>query len=172
MENAATGTTPECGDGPLLPVLRSMEPDVHPHDHYAGAMEIVTAKQSYFSRNSHIGNNDLEAYALGRIYDEAELAPIEEHLLVCDVCQDRLCYDDNIARDIRGVLRLIVWRSTLRKKDGPVELSVYRSAGTEYTARIIGGGVDSGGYFHSVGEAQAWCELTFAMVFPEWDGDI
>ena len=34
----------------------------------------------------HISDDDLERLILGTITDEAELAPLEEHLLVCDEC--------------------------------------------------------------------------------------
>ena len=34
----------------------------------------------------HISDDDLERFILGTITDEAELAPLEEHLLVCDEC--------------------------------------------------------------------------------------
>lgn len=37
----------------------------------------------------HISDDDLERYYLGMITDEAELAPLEEHLLWCHACQDR-----------------------------------------------------------------------------------
>ena len=35
----------------------------------------------------HICDDDLEAYALDRL---ADAAPIEEHLLVCEECRERL----------------------------------------------------------------------------------
>jgi hypothetical protein len=34
----------------------------------------------------HISDDDLERLIMGTITDEAELAPLEEHLLVCDEC--------------------------------------------------------------------------------------
>jgi hypothetical protein len=34
----------------------------------------------------HISDDDLERLIMGRITDEAELAPLEEHLLVCAEC--------------------------------------------------------------------------------------
>jgi hypothetical protein len=37
----------------------------------------------------HISDDDLERYYLGMIEDEAELAPLEEHLLGCSECVDR-----------------------------------------------------------------------------------
>ena len=37
----------------------------------------------------HIPEHDLERLILGTITDETELAPLEEHLLVCAECIDR-----------------------------------------------------------------------------------
>ena len=37
----------------------------------------------------HISDDDLERLILGTITDESELAPLEEHLLVCDECIER-----------------------------------------------------------------------------------
>jgi hypothetical protein len=37
----------------------------------------------------HITDEDLERYYLGMIKDEAELAPLEEHLLACAACVER-----------------------------------------------------------------------------------
>lgn len=37
----------------------------------------------------HISDDDLERYVLGMVKDEAELEPLEQHLLVCAECIDR-----------------------------------------------------------------------------------
>jgi anti-sigma factor RsiW len=37
----------------------------------------------------HISDHDLERYHLGMVIDEAELAPLEEHLLACPACAER-----------------------------------------------------------------------------------
>jgi hypothetical protein len=37
----------------------------------------------------HISDHDLERYHLGMVKDEAELAPLEEHLLWCPECVKR-----------------------------------------------------------------------------------
>ena len=34
----------------------------------------------------HISDHDLESYHLGMVADEAELATLEQHLLVCPAC--------------------------------------------------------------------------------------
>jgi anti-sigma factor RsiW len=39
--------------------------------------------------DGHISDHDLERFVLGTITDETELAPLEEHLLVCAECIHR-----------------------------------------------------------------------------------
>jgi hypothetical protein len=39
--------------------------------------------------DGHIPDHDLGRFILGTITDEAELAPLEEHLLVCAECIER-----------------------------------------------------------------------------------
>jgi len=48
----------------------------------------------------HIPEARLETYALGNLSDE-ECAPLEEHLLVCSICQRRLERTDEYIRLIR-----------------------------------------------------------------------
>jgi len=37
----------------------------------------------------HLSQHDLERYHLGMVTEEAELAPLEEHILSCDHCARR-----------------------------------------------------------------------------------
>ena len=39
----------------------------------------------------HISEDALEAYAMAKL-PESEEAPVEEHLLICETCQDRLMF--------------------------------------------------------------------------------
>jgi anti-sigma factor RsiW len=39
--------------------------------------------------HNHISDHDLERYYLGMVREEAELAPLEEHLLACPDCVER-----------------------------------------------------------------------------------
>ena len=52
---------------------------------------------------SHIDDELLERYSLGRLA-EAESAVVEEHLLVCTECQDRLAEADEYSQVIRQAL--------------------------------------------------------------------
>jgi anti-sigma factor RsiW len=52
----------------------------------------------------HINEDDLEFYALGRLA-EAQAAPVEEHLLVCEECRVRLAEWDGYTRVMREAMR-------------------------------------------------------------------
>lgn len=52
----------------------------------------------------HISEDVLELYAMGRL-SEPETEPVEEHLLVCSVCQDALQQTDEFVRAIRVAAR-------------------------------------------------------------------
>lgn len=51
----------------------------------------------------HASEEALERYCLGSC-DEQELAALEEHLLVCHVCQDRVLEADSLLRPMRAAL--------------------------------------------------------------------
>ena len=53
-----------------------------------------------FADGYHATDDALERYAMGCL-PELELAGFEEHLLVCESCQDRLALEDSIRRCVR-----------------------------------------------------------------------
>jgi hypothetical protein len=56
-----------------------------------GSVNTLTGRtRPTFHFENHIDEDVLELYALGRIQDEERLAPIEEHLLVCESCRARM----------------------------------------------------------------------------------
>ena len=59
-------------------------------------------KARYFIRMDQISDHDLERYHLGMVVDEAELAPLEEHLLVCPNCVERAEESADYVDAIRG----------------------------------------------------------------------
>lgn len=52
----------------------------------------------------HVEDDGLELYALGRL-TEADAAPVEEHLLVCEECRVRLAGWDEYVGAIRAALK-------------------------------------------------------------------
>jgi anti-sigma factor RsiW len=55
------------------------------------------------TNNQHVEENVLELYALGRLA-EPQLGEVEEHLLVCHACQERLEAEDQFIAAARGAL--------------------------------------------------------------------
>jgi len=53
-----------------------------------------------FADDRHATDDVLERYAMGRLYG-AEFAEVEEHLLVCEDCQDRLAREDLLRQHVR-----------------------------------------------------------------------
>ena len=54
----------------------------------------------YRSLVQHVSDEQLDQYALKRL-TEAEVAALEEHLLICPECQDRLQHTDDFIEALR-----------------------------------------------------------------------
>jgi hypothetical protein len=52
----------------------------------------------------HISDDSLEQYAMGTL-PEADLGAVEEHLLTCGNCQDRLKVTDNYVAAMRSAMK-------------------------------------------------------------------
>jgi len=55
----------------------------------------------------HLTDTDLERYYLGMVTDGAELATLEEHLLVCPACVDRAEASDAYVDVVRAAATLL-----------------------------------------------------------------
>jgi len=72
--------------------------------------------------NSHGTDDQLELYALGRL-SESEVPALEEHLMVCEACQERLDHVESFALGMRQAL-----------EDAPLEI---KSAWREFVADFM-----------------------------------
>jgi hypothetical protein len=61
----------------------------------------------------HVSDEVLEVYALGRLLEE-EIAPIEEHLIQCELCRNRL---DSIEEQMH-ILRSALWHTEVERGIG------------------------------------------------------
>lgn len=61
------------------------------------------ASSDLYTMTAHIDDETLERYSLGRLTD-TELAPVEDHLLICTECQDKLAEADEYTRVMRAAL--------------------------------------------------------------------
>jgi hypothetical protein len=58
----------------------------------------------YCGTVQHIAEDSLEQYAMGA-FPERKAGPLEEHLLICTVCQDRLQITDDYVVAIRAAVK-------------------------------------------------------------------
>ncbi len=56
--------------------------------------------------SEHVSQDALEQYAMETL-PESEIEPLEEHLLVCEPCQDRLTHIDQFIAALRAAARKI-----------------------------------------------------------------
>ena len=71
------------------------------------------------SLNSHVSEEVLEKYVMGRL-SEQDCAPVEEHLLVCETCQCRLEAVDEYIRIVRAACTIVSQSSTPSSRFAPV----------------------------------------------------
>jgi anti-sigma factor RsiW len=53
---------------------------------------------------NHIAEDTLERYVMARL-SEAELVPVEEHLLICQDCRERVAWLDDFVGAVRSAAR-------------------------------------------------------------------
>jgi anti-sigma factor RsiW len=119
----------------------------------------------------HIPDDSLELYALGRL-SERELAEVEEHLLRCPECVERLDHIEGFTKAMRDALResgseLVAEHQTA---EGPIRLYVRRLLDQDHerwVARIRGPQTDCGIPAFSRGEALAAVENLFREMYRE-----
>ncbi len=68
-------------------------------------------------KGAHVSADRLEEYCLGRV-PAAELAGVEEHLLVCQACQDRLRDTDRYIRVMRSAITAIASEPAAGQESG------------------------------------------------------
>lgn len=108
----------------------------------------------------------VERYVLGELA-EPELAPLEEHLLICETCRQAVAEMDVFAPLMRPpgpTGRAAFSHSTA---DGPVTLEIQRLPEGKWTARFSGPGLEGQTPAASPREAFAFLRRSFSEMFPE-----
>jgi anti-sigma factor RsiW len=49
----------------------------------------------------HIDDDQLDGYVLGHLEDKEQIATVEQHLLLCEYCQERLEHIDLLRKALR-----------------------------------------------------------------------
>jgi hypothetical protein len=115
----------------------------------------------------HPGDDDLESYAMHRC-PPSRAEVIEEHLLLCKECCDRLESLDQFLSAFRAVAPTTLDSVEYRHQtpDGPVELRLTR-AGPRWIARISAPNVEFERTTGSLREAFKYSRRAFRELFPE-----
>ena len=115
----------------------------------------------------HLDEEALESHVMGKARG-AKRARIEEHLLVCSACQDRLAELDEFVGAIRDavgeVLDKVGW--THATADGPVRLQAAKSRHGQWAARFEGRELEGGRTFDSLREACAFLHRSLRRCTP------
>jgi hypothetical protein len=118
----------------------------------------------------HSSSDELEAYSLG-LSSDGNLEKVEEHLLICERCQNELTLTDQYIRAMKGALASPQGGRRLRSvhitEDGPVFGAMHDGAEGKYVARHWGRQLDGGRTCDSAEEANAYLMESFRQMFPE-----
>jgi hypothetical protein len=116
----------------------------------------------------HPDDEALESHVLGQARG-AKLARIEEHLLVCAECQERLADLEVFTGAMREAAgQVLTTLGYLHATDeGPVRLRATRTASGQWVARIEGQELETERSFDSLREAYESLQQSFAEMFPE-----
>src|SRR5471030_2138014 len=110
----------------------------------------------------HPSSDELEGYSVG-LSSEAGLGQVEEHLLICERCQNDLVFKKTAAApDTRRRLR-----SVHITEDGPIFGAMHCGADGKWEARHWGRQLDGGRMCDSVEDANAYLMESFQQMFPE-----
>ena len=116
--------------------------------------------------HDHLEMDVVERYVLNELA-ETELAPAEEHLLVCETCRQAVSEMDVFAPLLRpadGGGSAAYRHATA---DGPVILEIHSLAESGWSAWIHGSRLDGRAQMGSPREACAYLRRSFAEMFPE-----
>ena len=116
--------------------------------------------------HDHLEMDVVESYVAGEL-TETELAPAEEHLLVCEMCRQAVSEMDVFAPLLSrpaGAGSAAYQHATL---DGPVTLEIRSLPDSRWAAWIHGSRLDGLMHLGSPREACVYLRRSFAEMFPE-----
>jgi hypothetical protein len=123
-------------------------------------------------RNSfaeHPSNDLLERYSLTRLADR-DLAYVEEHLLICEWCRQRLSETEAFISATRAAtreLREAPLDFTHYTGGGPIRLLAEITEAGDWKATISGQQIEATPRFATVAEANEHLMTMFRQLFPE-----
>jgi hypothetical protein len=91
-----------------------------------------------FADERHATDEALERYSMGRLAGP-ELAGFEEHLLVCESCQDRLAHEDSIRQRVRDAGAVLQQPRTVVRRRLP---KLARASGFVAVGLVVFAGIE------------------------------
>ena len=122
------------------------------------------------SFHDHLDVDVVERYVFGELA-ETELAPAEEHLLVCETCRQAVSEMDIFAPLLRSARSGASAAYRHATADGPVILEIRSLPESRWSAWIHGSRLDGRSQMGSPREACAYLRRSFAEMFPEHQCD-
>jgi hypothetical protein len=108
----------------------------------------------------------LERYVAGEL-SEAEAAPAEEHLLVCERCRQTVAELDVFEWLLTGAAHGVSAAFVHVTADGPITLEIRALQGSNWSARFWGDRLEGQAVFESPREAYVHLRRSFVEMFPE-----
>ena len=118
------------------------------------------------SYQDHLDIEATELYVLDELA-EPELAPIEEHLLVCERCRQAVSEMDVFAPLLRPAGSSGTAAYTHATAEGAVTLEIRALPESKWSARIYGSRLEGQALVASFREAYLYLRRSFAEMFPE-----
>jgi hypothetical protein len=136
------------------------------------AHRLTGREMTYVNVTQCASDELLEKYSLGRVTDNIELAFIEEHLLLCHTCQDRLIDTDVYIKTICAAfstfhIEAVSMQAVHASSEGSIYLWAIESEQGLWMARISG--CESAGeyVFTSCSDAFDHNASAFCKLFPQ-----
>jgi hypothetical protein len=124
----------------------------------------------YMVHEVHPSCDELEAYSLG-LSSDTDLEKVEEHLLICERCQNELALTDQYVRAMKDALAAPQRGRRLRSvhitDDGPIFGAMHCGADGKWVVRHWGKQLDGGRICDSVEDANTYLMESFQKMFPE-----
>jgi hypothetical protein len=114
----------------------------------------------------HLDLEAIERYVFGELA-EPELAPAEEHLLVCEMCRQAVSEMDVFGPLMRSTGTSGAAAYTHSTEEGPVTLEIRKLPESKWLARFYGSHLEGRTEVASPREAHACLRRSFAEMFPE-----
>jgi hypothetical protein len=116
---------------------------------------------------AHLTDDELDDL-VRKTLPETALARVEEHMLVCEFCRQRIEELDRFVASLRDAARALEPCDAVHATaDGPIRLRVRQQDDGTWCAELLGAEIESVGTFSTQEEASEGVQGVFYEMFPE-----